>query len=58
MDSIIAQIQALAEGADKAGRDTIQTALRDLQYRLETPQDTFTRIFNTVFTFRWLNYLH
>ena len=48
MDDIIAQIQTLAENADETGRNSLQIALRDLQYRLETPQDTLMRLYNSV----------
>ena len=48
MDSIITQVQDLAEKADDKGRLDIQTALRDLQLRLETPKDSMMRLLNSV----------
>lgn len=48
MDAIITQVQALATEADEAGRMEILKALRDLQYRVETPKDTFMRFYNAV----------
>lgn len=41
MDSISTQVQALAHAAEEAGRAKILNAIRDLQFRVETPKDTF-----------------
>ena len=48
MDSIVTQIQTLAEQGGDAVRQSIVIALRDLQYRLETPNETLFKLFNTV----------
>ncbi|KFY18194.1 hypothetical protein V492_00082 [Pseudogymnoascus sp. VKM F-4246] len=47
MDSIISQIQTLADNADEAGRNDILLTLRDLQYQMETPKDLFLRLYNS-----------
>jgi len=47
MDSISAQVQTLAETADESTRNAILDSLRDLQCHLETPKDTFFRLFNS-----------
>ncbi|OBT64987.1 hypothetical protein VE03_05648 [Pseudogymnoascus sp. 23342-1-I1] len=47
MDSIISQIQTLANNADEAGRNDILRTLRDLQYQLETPKDLFLKLYNS-----------
>ncbi|KAF2174812.1 S-adenosyl-L-methionine-dependent methyltransferase [Zopfia rhizophila CBS 207.26] len=44
MDAIVNQVTVLAKGADEAARKAILTALRDLSYSIETPDDTVTRI--------------
>jgi len=46
MDSIISQVKDLAGKADEHGRDQLLIALRDLQYSIETPKDTFMRVYN------------
>lgn len=48
MDSIVSQIQTLADNADEVGRNDILRTLRDLQYQLETPKDLFLKIYNSV----------
>lgn len=48
MEAIIDQVQALAAEADEAGRARLLDCLRDLQGRVESPQDTFFRLFNSV----------
>lgn len=48
MDSIIAQIQSFADKADEKARNELLITLRDLQFRLETPIDTYTRLYNAV----------
>jgi len=48
MDSVVAQVQSLAEKTDESGRNKLLNALRDLQYELETPKDAFMRIYNSV----------
>ncbi len=50
MDSIVHQVQALADKADAEGRSQILITLRDLQYNLEEPTDTFLRLYNSVAT--------
>ncbi|KAL5347912.1 hypothetical protein ACLOAV_007323 [Pseudogymnoascus australis] len=47
MDSIISQVQALADNADEAGRNDILRALRDLQQQVETPKDLFLKLYNS-----------
>lgn len=48
MDAIVAQVKSLAEGANEATRKSLITALRDLSYAIETPDDTVTRIWGGV----------
>lgn len=50
MDVIVAQVRTLAEGADEAGRNDILNTLRDLQFDLEKPMDTFLNLYNSVHT--------
>jgi len=50
MEAIIDQMQALAAKADEAGRARLLDGLRDLQSRVESPHDTFFRLFNSVRT--------
>ncbi|KIX03206.1 uncharacterized protein Z518_06758 [Rhinocladiella mackenziei CBS 650.93] len=47
MDSIVGQIRSLAESADAVGRNQILNTLRDLQYDLETPMDTYMKFVNS-----------
>ncbi|KEF63069.1 uncharacterized protein A1O9_01045 [Exophiala aquamarina CBS 119918] len=47
MEAIIDQVQALAAKADEAGRARLLDDLRDLQGRVESPQDTFFRLLNS-----------
>ncbi|KAG6357401.1 hypothetical protein INS49_013278 [Diaporthe citri] len=44
MDSLFAQIEALAVQADTAGRHKVLDLLRSLQLKLETPHDTLSRL--------------
>lgn len=48
MDSIVSQVQTLADRADEAGRNDILRTLRDLQHQLETPKDLFLKLYNSV----------
>ena len=48
MEAITAQVQALAHEANESTRYQILNALRDLQYAIETPKDTFMRLYNSV----------
>lgn len=69
MDSLFAQVEALAAQADTAGRHKVLDLLRSLQLKLETPHDTlsrfsgmvrspiFIRIFSGEVTNRWLSIL-
>ncbi|KAF2108250.1 O-methyltransferase [Lophiotrema nucula] len=46
MDVIVGQVTALAEGASEATRKSILNALRDLSYKLESPDDTINRLWS------------
>jgi len=48
MDALVSQITALATGASAATRRSILDALRELQYKLESPEDTTIRIWGGV----------
>lgn len=50
MDSLFAQIEALAVQADTAGRHKVLDLLRSLQLKLETPHDTLSRFSGLVRT--------
>ncbi|CAG8982199.1 hypothetical protein HYALB_00003635 [Hymenoscyphus albidus] len=43
MDAIITQVQSLASNANEAGRKEVIGTLRNLQYAVETPNDTLNR---------------
>jgi len=43
MDTIITQVQSLAASANEAGRKKLIDSLRNLQYSIETPNDTLRR---------------
>jgi hypothetical protein len=51
MDSIIAQIRALAKTSDEAGHLAIQKALNDVQLELQGPNDLLYSLANSVSTF-------
>jgi hypothetical protein len=48
MQAIAAQIHDLASEADDGGRYEILKALGELQRQLESPKDTFMRLYNLV----------
>jgi demethylsterigmatocystin 6-O-methyltransferase len=48
MDSIVAQIHALAESADEVGRLDIQVALRKYLSDLQSPKDVVIDLTNSV----------
>jgi hypothetical protein len=48
MDSIVAQVKSLAATADEAGRQKVLDALRELQFSLESHQESAERIFHLV----------
>jgi hypothetical protein len=48
MQAIAAQIHGLASEADEGGRYEILKALGELQCQLESPKDTFMRLYNMV----------
>ena len=48
MDSIIAQIQALAQSTDDAGRLNIEKALRKAQIEIKSPADLVMEFGNSV----------
>ena len=48
MDAIVAQVQALANNADEAGRLKLVDGLRDLSYSIESPRDSMHRLMYTV----------
>lgn len=52
MDSLFAQIEALAVQADTAGRHKVLDLLRSLQLKLETPHDTLSRFSGLVRTLK------
>jgi hypothetical protein len=51
MDSIIAQIQALAKTSDDAGHLEIKKALADVQLELQGPKDLLYNLANSVSAF-------
>lgn len=44
MDSIVAQIQAIAQNTDEAGRLSIIRALKQVKVELQSPHDTFLEL--------------
>lgn len=44
MDSIVAQIQAIAQNTDEAGRLNIIRALKQVKVELQSPHDTFLEL--------------
>lgn len=44
MDSIIAQIKAIAQNTDEAGRLNIIQSLKRVKVELQSPQDTFLEL--------------
>lgn len=48
MEAILNQLRDLAGKADEAGRARLVSTLKDLQIQLESPQDTFLRLYNSV----------
>ncbi|KAF2727138.1 S-adenosyl-L-methionine-dependent methyltransferase, partial [Polyplosphaeria fusca] len=51
METIAQQIAELARSADDVSRHAIITALRDISYGIETPEDTMERIWSSGLTF-------
>jgi len=43
MDTIITQVKNLAASANEAGRKQLIDSLRNIQYAIETPNDTLRR---------------
>ena len=48
LDTLFAQIKAIAAGADNAGRIKVLDGLRDLSYSIETADDTAKRLLYSV----------
>lgn len=48
MEAILNQLRDLVGKADEAGRVQLISTLKDLQIQLESPQDTFLRLYNSV----------
>lgn len=44
MDSIVAQIQAIAQNTDEAGRLNIIRALKQVKVELQSPRDTLLEL--------------